>query len=214
MALTAYSIERAGTTYHYSTARSQRDCFTTLHCGEIRPLHPTSIYGCRAISEPLCRHISLTASILSPPPPKARAGHLLGGCTGAVHHSYQTTRRLTQQASAPMVVPYALVPSFAPHQPLWDCCIKAHRCVAFGIRLRSHTEVCSLQASPSAPCASSFLQSLDNLACKIGSLLTFATVSLCRILIRGGRQCRRSVCRETYISGAFFLYIIGVRLTD
>ena len=70
MALTAYSIERAGTTYHYSTARSQRDCFTTLHCGEISPLYPTSIYGCRAISEPLRRHISLTASILPPPPPE------------------------------------------------------------------------------------------------------------------------------------------------
>ena len=62
--------------------------------------------------------------------------------------------------------------------PNRDCCIKANRCVAFGIRLRSHTEVCSLQTSPSAPCASSFLQSLDNLACKIVRLLTFATVSL------------------------------------
>ena len=73
MALTAYSIERAGTIYHYSTARSQRDCFTTYHCGEINPLHPTSIHGCRAISEPLCRRISLTASVLpSPPPPKTR----------------------------------------------------------------------------------------------------------------------------------------------
>ena len=59
-----------------------------------------------------------------------------------------------------------------------DCCIKANRCVAFGIRLRSHTEVCALQTSPSAPCASSFLQSLDNLACKIVRLLTFATVSV------------------------------------
>ena len=59
-----------------------------------------------------------------------------------------------------------------------DCCIKANRCVAFGIRFRSHTEVCSLQASPSAPCASSFLQSLDNLASKIVRLLTFATVSI------------------------------------
>ena len=58
-----------------------------------------------------------------------------------------------------------------------DCCIKANRCVAFGIRLRSHTDVCSLQTSPSAPCASSFLQSLDNLASKIVRLLTFATVS-------------------------------------
>ena len=53
-----------------------------------------------------------------------------------------------------------------------DCCIKANRCVAFGIRLRSHTVVCSLQTSPSAPCASSFLQSLDNLASKIVRLLT------------------------------------------
>ena len=57
-----------------------------------------------------------------------------------------------------------------------DCCIKANRCVAFGIRLWSHTEVCSLQTSPSAPCASSFLQSQDNLASKIVRLLTFATV--------------------------------------
>ena len=54
---------------------------------------------------------------------------------------------------------------------------KANCCIAFGIRLRSHTEVCSLQTSPSAPCASSFLQSLDNLASKIVRLLTFATVS-------------------------------------
>ena len=58
-----------------------------------------------------------------------------------------------------------------------DCCIKANRGVAFGLRLRSHTEVCSLQTSPSAPCASSFLQSLDNLASKIVRLLTFTTVS-------------------------------------
>ena len=178
IALTAYRIERAGTTYHYSTARSQRDCFTTYHCGETSPLHPTLAHRYRAVLEVLCRYISLTASILPPPPPESAQRHLLGGCTGAIHHFYQTTRRLTQQASAPMVVPYALVPSFAPHQPLWDCCIKAHRCVAFGIRLRSHTEVCGLQASPSAPCASSFLQSLDNLACKIGRLLTFATVSI------------------------------------
>ena len=60
--------------------------------------------------------------------------------------------------------------------PQGDYCIKANRGVAFGIRLRSHTEVCSLQTSPSVPCASSFLQSLDNLACKIVRLLTFATV--------------------------------------
>ena len=61
--------------------------------------------------------------------------------------------------------------------PNRDCCIKANRGVAFGIRLRSHTEVCGLQTSPSAPCASSFLQSLDNHASKIVRLLTFATVS-------------------------------------
>ena len=71
MALTAYSIERAGTTYHYSTARSQRDCFTTYHCGEINPLHPTPAHRCRATSEPLYCRISLTASILSPPPPES-----------------------------------------------------------------------------------------------------------------------------------------------
>ena len=67
--------------------------------------------------------------------------------------------------------------SLGQHSLCGDCCIKANRCVAFGIQLRSHTEVCSLQTSPSAPCASSFLQSLDNLACKIVRLLTFATVS-------------------------------------
>ena len=61
---------------------------------------------------------------------------------------------------------------------VWDCCIKANRCVAFGIWLRSHTEVCSLQISPSAPCVSSFLQSQDNLASKIMRLLTFTTVFL------------------------------------
>ncbi len=61
------------------------------------------------------------------------------------------------------------------------CCIKANGCVAFGIRLRSHTEACFLQTSPSVSCASSFLQNLlqnqDNLASKIVRLLTFATVS-------------------------------------
>ena len=57
------------------------------------------------------------------------------------------------------------------------CRKKANRCVAFGIRLRLHTGVCTLQASPSAPCASFFLQSQDNLASKIVRLLTFATVS-------------------------------------
>ena len=69
-----------------------------------------------------------------------------------------------------------------------DCCIKANRCVAFGIRLRSHTEVCSLQTSPSAPCASSFLQSQDNLASKIVRLLTFAPVS--RRDLDGACSCR------------------------
>ena len=72
MALTAYSIERAGTTYHYSTARSQRDCFTTLHCGEVAPLDLAVAHRCRAISETLRRRISLTASVLPPPPESAR----------------------------------------------------------------------------------------------------------------------------------------------
>ena len=58
-----------------------------------------------------------------------------------------------------------------------DYCIKANRSVAFGLRLRLHTEVCSLQTSPSVPRASSFLQGQDNLAGKIVRLLTFATVS-------------------------------------
>ena len=70
MALTAYSIERAGTTY--STARSQRDCFTTLHCGEIAPLDLAVAHRRRAISEALCRRISLTASVLPPPPENTR----------------------------------------------------------------------------------------------------------------------------------------------
>ena len=59
-----------------------------------------------------------------------------------------------------------------------DCCIKANRGVAFGIRLRSHTEVCELQTSSSAPCASSVLQSQDNLASKIVRLFTFAAVTI------------------------------------
>ena len=75
MALTAYSIERAGTTDYYSTARSQRDCFTTYYCGEISPLHPTLVRGRKAALEASCRRISLTASILPPPPPRnARRG--------------------------------------------------------------------------------------------------------------------------------------------
>ena len=64
MALTAYSIERAGTTY--STARSQRDCFTTYYCGEISPLHPMLICGRKAILEALCRHISLIDRMFAP----------------------------------------------------------------------------------------------------------------------------------------------------
>ena len=73
MALTAYSIERAGTTY--STARSQRDCFTTLPCGEVAPLDLAVAHRCKAILEAFCRYISLTASVLPPPPlEKTRAG--------------------------------------------------------------------------------------------------------------------------------------------
>ena len=78
-----------------------------------------------------------------------------------------------------------------------DCCIKANRCVAFGIRLWSHTEVCFLLTSPSAPCASSFLQSLDNLASKIVRLLSFATVS-CMFLVGkfGNFLCLYRVARQ------------------
>ena len=112
MALTAYSIERAGTTY--STARSQRDCFTTLHCGEVAPLDLAVVHRRRATLKAFYRRISLTASVS--PPRKYTQRRPLGGCTGAIHHSYQTTRRLTQQASAPMVVPYALVPRYARHK--------------------------------------------------------------------------------------------------
>ena len=81
-----------------------------------------------------------------------------------------------------------------------DCCIKANRCVAFGIRIRSHTEVCSLQTSPSAPCASSFLRSQDNLASKIMRLLTFATVSV------------GSICPILYLVCLFRLYRTWRRL--
>ena len=70
MALTAYSIERAGTTY--STARSQRDCFTTLHCGEVAPLDLAVAHRRRAISEALYRRISLTDSMFTPPPENTR----------------------------------------------------------------------------------------------------------------------------------------------
>lgn len=70
MALTAYSIERAGTTY--STARSQRDCFTTLHCGEVAPLDLAVVHRRRATLKAFYRRISLTASVY-PPPPKIHA---------------------------------------------------------------------------------------------------------------------------------------------
>lgn len=69
MTLTAYSIERASTTY--STASSQRDCFTTYYCGEISPLHPMLICGRKAILGTLCRYISLI-DICLPPPESAR----------------------------------------------------------------------------------------------------------------------------------------------
>ena len=74
------------------------------------------------------------------------------------------------------------------HEFNGDCCTKANRCIAFGIRLRSHTEVCSRQTSPSAPCASSFLQSQDNLASKI-----VQTVDFCNSLFNGnGRNMTES----------------------
>jgi len=68
MALTAYSIERAGTTY--STARSQRDCFTTLHCGEVAPLDLAVAHRRRALLEALFRCISLIDRMFTTPPPK------------------------------------------------------------------------------------------------------------------------------------------------
>ena len=59
-----------------------------------------------------------------------------------------------------------------------DCCIMANHCVAIGIRLRSRTPVRSLQSSPSAPCASSILQSQNKIARNLVTLLLFATVSI------------------------------------
>ena len=54
----------------------------------------------------------------------------------------------------------------------------ANCCVASGIRLRLHTEVCSLQTSPSAPCTSSILPSQSKIASNLAILLPFATVSI------------------------------------
>ena len=51
------------------------------------------------------------------------------------------------------------------------CCFRDSALVTYGGMLPSYP--------PSAPCASSFLQSLDILARKIVRLLTFATVSSC-----------------------------------
>ena len=70
MALTAHSIDSCGTTYKYRTTRSQRDYLVTPHRSELSPLHRAVARPCRATLGALCRHISLTESILPPPPPR------------------------------------------------------------------------------------------------------------------------------------------------
>ena len=72
MALTAYSIDSCGTTYEYHTTRSQRDRLATPHRSESSPLHHATTHARRATLEPLCRHISLTDSMFTPPPKIAR----------------------------------------------------------------------------------------------------------------------------------------------
>ena len=81
MSTTAYSVDRCqgtyddrcGTTYYYSTTRSHHDRLTTRPCSETVALHPAFSYARTHASEARCRHISLTDSIFTPPPPKTCA---------------------------------------------------------------------------------------------------------------------------------------------
>ena len=72
MALTAHSIDSCGTTYKYRTTKSQRDHLATDCRSEFSPLHRAVARPRRATLEAFCRRISLTESIL-PPPPETRA---------------------------------------------------------------------------------------------------------------------------------------------
>ena len=124
MSTTAYSVDRcqgtydysSGTTYYYSTTRSPHDRLTIRPCSEAVTLHPDLPYAHMHTSESLCRHISLTDSMFTQPPRKCAQRRLLGDCTGATHHPYHTTRRLTQQASAPFVVSLRACATLRPAQ--------------------------------------------------------------------------------------------------
>lgn len=124
MSTTAYSVDRclgtydysSGTTYYYSTARSHHDRLTTRPCGETVASHPALSHVRMRAPEVRCRHISLTDSMFTPLRKRTQR-RPLGDYIGATHHPYHTIRRLTQQASAPFVVSYALVPRYGSHKP-------------------------------------------------------------------------------------------------
>lgn len=69
MALTAYSIDSCGTIYKCRTTKSHHDRLATDHRSEPSSLHHATTHICRAISELLYRHILLTGSMFTPPPP-------------------------------------------------------------------------------------------------------------------------------------------------
>ena len=126
MSTTAYSVDRcqgtydysSGTTYYYSTTRSQHDRLTTPLCSETAALYLHLSHARTHVPEVRCRRISLIGSLFTPPPRKRAQRRLLGDYTGAANnHPYHTTRRLTPSASAPLVVSYALVPRYAQHKP-------------------------------------------------------------------------------------------------
>ena len=120
MSTTAYSVDRcqgtyddgcqgtydysSGTTYYYSTTRSPHDRLATRPCSETIALRPALSHARTHASEPLCRRISLTDSMFTPPPENHTYRRSISDYTGATHHPCHTTRRLTQQASAPFVV--------------------------------------------------------------------------------------------------------------
>ena len=94
--------------------------------------------------------------------------------------------------------------SSAPSALKGDCCIMANHCVAIGIRLRSRTPVRSLQPSPSAPCASSILQSQNKIASNLETLLLFATGSSCAsqwCVMTGKLKCAEGALRAAAILG-------------
>ncbi|WP_308593243.1 hypothetical protein, partial [uncultured Porphyromonas sp.] len=77
MSTTAYSVDRcqgtydysSGTPYYYSTTRSHHDRLATRPCSETIALHPVLSNARTRDSEAPCRHISLTDSLFTPPPP-------------------------------------------------------------------------------------------------------------------------------------------------